>query len=267
MIIAHRMAEGVRMDWQGQTVIVTGSTRGIGAATAELFASQGAHVVVHGLEVDEGEALVAKLRDGGARASFAGGDLCQPDVPARLVAHAVEQTGRLDVLVNNAGANIFAGTTGADLATWQRCLDLDLRAGWLAAQAAVKADAGLHAIVNVASNHARATFPGVFPYNVAKAGLLALTQSLAIELAPQGVRANAVCPGWTATHINQAMFAADPDERARVERLHPLARIGRPEEVAWAIRFLASEVEASFITGTVLTVDGGRSALLQDPAS
>jgi NAD(P)-dependent dehydrogenase (short-subunit alcohol dehydrogenase family) len=166
------------------------------------------------------------------------------------------------VLVNNAGANVFGGVLDTDVATWNRCLDLDLRAVWLCSRAAARVmDGG--AIVNVASNHAFATLPGVFPYNVAKAAVLALTQSLAIELAP--IRVNAVCPGYIDTPINDAYFDgfADPAaERARVEELHPLRRIGRPQEVARAIRFLAHD---GFTTGTTLTIDGGRSALMQDP--
>lgn len=226
-------------------VLVTGATRGIGKATADLFAAHGATVIRHGL--DDGDIAA---------------DLAREAAAERVVRFAVERAGRLDVLVNNAGANVFGGVLDTDVATWNRCLDLDLRAVWLCSKAAARVmDGG--AIVNVASNHAFATLPGVFPYNVAKAGVLALTQSLAVELAP--IRVNAVCPGYIDTPINDTYFGgfADPAaERARVEALHPLGRIGRPEEVAEAIRYLAT---AGFTTGTTLTVDGGRSALLQDP--
>jgi NAD(P)-dependent dehydrogenase (short-subunit alcohol dehydrogenase family) len=241
-------------------VLVTGSTRGIGRATAELFAAHGAHVIVHGLE-DDGE-TVEGIRSAGGKADFVAADLSEESAAERIVDFAMGHAGRLDVLVNNAGANVFGGVLDTDVATWNRCLDLDLRAVWLCSRAAARVmDGG--AIVNVASNHAFATLPGVFPYNVAKAAVLALTQSLAIELAP--IRVNAVCPGYIDTPINDTYFGgfADPAaERARVEALHPLRRIGRPEEVARAIRFLAHD---GFTTGTTLTIDGGRSALMQDP--
>ncbi|MGW4028841.1 glucose 1-dehydrogenase [Streptomyces sp. NPDC004838] len=256
------------MFWHRRTALVTGSTRGIGAATARLLAADGAQVIVHGLEEAEGDRLVAELRAAGGTAHFVPADLTDPAAPDRLIDRALELTGRLDVLVNNAGANVFAGVEAADPAVWNRCLDLDLRAVWLCSRAAARVMTGPAAIVNIASNHATATMPGVFPYNVAKAGVLALTQSLAIELAARDIRVNAVCPGYIDTAVNEDYFGTFPDpaaERARVEALHPLGRIGDPDAVARAIRFLASAEESPFTTGTCLTVDGGRSALLQDP--
>ncbi|WP_202512547.1 glucose 1-dehydrogenase [Streptomyces sp. SID3343] len=256
------------MFWQGRTALVTGSTRGIGAATAELLAADGATVIVHGLDPAEGADVVTALRATGGSAHFVAADLRDERAPDDLIRRTVDLTGRLDVLVNNAGANVFAGTDAADPATWNHALDLDLRAVWLCARAAARVMNGPAAIVNVASNHAFATMPGIFPYNVAKAGVVALTQSLAIELAPRDIRVNTVAPGYIDTAVNERYFAgfADPAaERARVEALHPLGRIGRPHDVARAIRFLASAEESAFVTGTCLTIDGGRSALLQDP--
>lgn len=256
--------------WDGKTVLVTGSTHGIGRATAELFAAEGAFVVVHGRDQEAGEAVLESIEGNGGRCGFIAADLADAAAPQRIVNFALEASGRLDVLVNNAGTNVFVGVIDADLDTWERCMSVDLRAPWLCARSSAAVMLEGAAIINIASNHATATLPGVFPYNVAKAGMVALTQSLAIELAPRGIRANVICPGYIDTPINVAYFATFPDpgaERKRVEGLHPLRRIGRPDEVACAVRFLADPEQSGFLTGSVILMDGGRSALLQDPAS
>lgn len=253
----------------GKVAIITGSTSGIGQAIAHYFAARGARVVIHGRDRNAGEQVLAEIRQSAGEATMMTADITSPDACEALVDHAVEHFGALDILVNNAGRNIFTGTLKSTLEDWQTCLDTDLRASWLCAKAAARHMPHGSAIVNVASNHAAATIPGCFPYNVAKAGVLALSQSLALELAPQGIRVNTICPGYIDTPINDRYFGtfADPTaERQRVERLHPLGRIGRPEDVAKAARFLALEEESGFITGTHLTLDGGRSALLQDPS-
>ncbi|HTW06612.1 MAG TPA: SDR family oxidoreductase [Acidimicrobiales bacterium] len=256
--------------WDGKTVLVTGSTHGIGRATAELFATEGAFVVVHGRDRGAGEAVQEKIQEAGGSCAFIAADLGDAAAPDRLVSFALDVSGRLDVLVNNAGTNVFAGVVEADLDTWERCMSVDLRAAWLCARSSAVAMREGASIVNIASNHASATLPGVFPYNVAKAGMVALTQSLAIELAPRGIRANVICPGYIDTPINEAYFATFPDpaaERERVEGLHPVRRIGRPADVACAVRFLADPQQCGFVTGSTFVMDGGRSALLQDPAS
>lgn len=257
--------------WSGRCVVVSGSTRGIGEATVRHFAALGARTVVHGTDAARGTALADELARLGPGAAFVAADLSEEAGPERLVDAAYDRFGAVDVLVNNAGANRFHGVLAATTADVEACLALDLRAAWLASRRFAERAGGLGgAIVNVSSNHAAATLPGVFPYNVAKAGVQALTQSLAIELADRGFRANAVVPGYVDTPINVAYFGtfADPAaERRRVEDLHPLRRIGRADEVARAIAFLASDEDAGFVTGTSLLVDGGRSALLQDPVA
>ena len=254
--------------WRGRTVIVTGSTRGIGLATAAAFARHGALVVVHGRDEAAGQAVQKGLRDQGHDAIFVSEDLSSPQAPRRLVEAAMAWSGRVDVLVNNAGANTFTGFMSTTLEQWDQALNLDLRAAWIASVAAAEVMAEGGAIVNVASNHAFATMPGVFPYNVAKAGMVAMTQSAAIELAERGIRVNAICPGYIDTPINDAYFGTFPDpesERRRVEQLHPVRRLGSADEVAEAAMFLASP-DCGFMTGTTVVLDGGRSALLQDPA-
>jgi NAD(P)-dependent dehydrogenase (short-subunit alcohol dehydrogenase family) len=223
---------------------------------------------VHGRDRSQADEVVGLVEAAGGAASAILLDLRGDSTADELVDYAIAATGRVDVLVNNAGANVFRGILEATLNDWEDCLNLDLRAVWLCARAAARVMGPGSAIVNVSSNHASATLPGVFPYNVAKAGVLALTQSLAIELAPLGIRTNVVCPGYIDTPINDTYFAtfANPEEkRHRVEMLHPLGRMGAVDEVARAIRFLASENDSGFTTGSVLTIDGGRSTLMQDP--
>lgn len=249
--------------------LVTGSSRGIGRDVALALAEGGARVVVHGRDREDGEATAADVRERGGDAAVVTGDLAEPD-SCRLAVEAARQLGegRIAGLVNNAGANAFAGVLDCDLETWQRCIDVDLRAAWLCVKSAAPHMASGGAIVNVTSNHAVATIPGGFPYNVAKAGLQALTTAAAIDLAPHGVRVNAVCPGYVDTAGNQAYFDSFDDPaaaRRRVERLHPLGRIGRPLDVAHAALFLLDPERSGFITGSTLLVDGGRSALLEDP--
>lgn len=254
--------------WDGRAVVVTGATSGIGRATALAFAGLGAHTVVHGRDAEAAQNVADAIRARGGTATVILGDLRQPDFPVALIRDAVQAAGRIDALVNNAGANVFKGTLDATLADWDDCLNLDLRAVWLCSKEAAAVMERGSAIVNVTSNHARATLPGIFPYNVAKAGVDALTQSLAIELGPRGIRANAVAPGYVDTPINDAYFSTFPDAqhaRADAEGLHPLGRLATPGEISSAIEFLANSRNSGFTTGTVMTIDGGRSALLQDP--
>lgn len=255
-------------EFEGRTVVVTGATRGIGAATALLFGSLRAHVVVHGRDESSGSEVCAAVERLGGRATWVAGDLHDPEVPARIVAQARESSGALDVLVNNAGANRFHGVLGTTLEDWQGCLDLDLRAAWLLAKAAAPHMPRGSSVVMMSSNHASSTMAGIFPYNIAKAGLRAMSQSVALDLAGAGIRCNTLSPGFIDTPINVTYFGTFDDpagERARVEAIHPVGRLGSAVEVARAVRFLASTRDAGFITGTELVVDGGRSALMQDP--
>lgn len=254
----------------GRIVIVTGSTSGIGIGIARAFAAAGDEVVVHGRSAERGEGVLREIGAAlpGARLRLHLGDLSDPAECEALVAFATEPNGRVDVVVNNAGTNVFTGVMDTTLDDWQRAIDLDLRASWLCARAAAPRMPPGSAIVNVSSNHAFSTLPGSFPYNVAKAGMLALTQSLAMELAERGVRANAICPGYIDTPLNDLYFAgfADPEaERARVRRMHPIGRMGTVDDIARAALFLASAEDSGFMTGTYLLVDGGRSTLMEDP--
>ncbi|MXR42383.1 glucose 1-dehydrogenase [Halobaculum sp. WSA2] len=248
-----------RSRYDGTVAVVTGSTRGIGAGVAKRLAAEGARVVVTGRSEDAGAETVADIEDAGGEAVFVRADMRDPDDIAALFEATVEEFGRLDVLVNNAGVETYTAADEAELDDWNFVLETDFRSYWLCAKHAREhMDEG--AIVNMSSNHAFATTPSIFPYNAVKAGINGMTRSMAIDFGPE-VRVNTVNPGWVA--IDRTTGDMDEERREELASIHPTGRIGVPEDVAAAVAFLASD-EAGFVTGASLTIDGGRSAVLQD---
>jgi NAD(P)-dependent dehydrogenase (short-subunit alcohol dehydrogenase family) len=253
------------MRFEGRTALVTGAARGIGAATAARLGHEGARVIVVDLLAAEGEAIARSLAADGVDARFLQADVSRPEDAERVVAEASEASG-LDILVNNAAVTLPKGFEATTPDEWDAVLGVNLRSAYLFMRAAGphlrRSAAG--SVVNVSSFHARATIESFSAYAAAKAGVIGLTQSAALDLAPHGVRVNAVCPGIVETSMWHAWMdqVADPGAAERaVLQMQPLGRIGRPEDVAAAVAFLASD-DAAYITGTSLYVDGGATARL-----
>lgn len=246
-----------------RTAIVTGSTRGIGAAIARRFADEGANVVVSGRSEAAGEAVAREItnaaNDGDAR--FVRADMREPDSIAGLIEETVEEYGSIDVLVNNAAVQTETGVRDATLEDWSFVVDTDFRGYWLAAKEAIEHMPEGGSIINISSNHAWLTMPEIFPYNAVKAGIDGMTRAMAVELGPLGIRANSLNPGWIEVDRTREELAEGRYEE--VEELHPIGRIGQPGDVAGAAAFLASD-DASFMTGSSILIDGGRSALMED---
>lgn len=251
----------------GKVALVTGAGRGIGAAIARAFAAEGAAVVLAELD---GATVAATARDianacAGARTLAVQTDVTQPASLRAAVEQAQRAFGPVDVLVNNAGINVFADPLTMTDEDWRRCFAVDLDGVWNGCRAVlpgmVERRAG--SIINIASTHAFQIIPGCFPYPVAKHGVIGLTRALGIEYAPQNVRVNAIAPGYIETQLTHDWWNAQPDPQAARKatlELPPMKRIGRPEEVAMTAVFLASD-EAPFINASCITIDGGRTAL------
>ena len=262
----------LNIDLSGRRALVTGASSGIGAGVALALAQAGCDVAGCGLESGDSDGarrFLDRAAEQGRRAFYQSVDLSAADAARAFVDWAAAQLGGLDLVISNAGANFFPGAADCTEAEWQANLDLNLAAHWRVAQAAKPYldRAEQPVVVIMASNQAYRTLPNAFPYNVAKAALLGLVQSLALEWGPH-VRAVGVAPGYIDTPMNAALFDASPDpaaSRARVERLHPVGRLGTPAEVGALCAFLCSPL-AGFISGSTVLIDGGRSAVLQDSA-
>ncbi len=245
----------------GKVAIVTGASSGIGYETALLFARQGAKLIVTGRRQDELDALVAEIARRGGQAHALAGDIRDEDLASALVAAAVARFGGLDIAVNNAGIT-GEPTPVAELSKddWQAILDTNLTSAFLGAKyqlPAMLARGGGSIIFTSSFVGSTVAFPGMGAYAASKAGLIGLMQTIAVEYGARGIRANALLPGGTDTPMGRAS-ANTPEVRAATEALHALKRLARPQEIARAALYLASDA-SSFCTGTSLMVDGGVS--------
>ena len=243
---------------QGKTALVTGGARRVGAAIARRLHAAGANLMLHYRDsAADADALAAELNSLRPKsASTVKAELLAPIAPRALVSAALESFGGLDLLVNNASAFFPVALGAIEPSHWEELIGANLRAPlFISQEAAPHLAKSQGAIVNIVDIHAERPLKGYSVYSIAKAGLAALTRSLALELAPQ-VRVNGVAPGAIAWP-EDGQF--DPEERRRILATTPLGRVGSPEDIAQAVHFLAC---APYVTGQILAVDGGRSIFL-----
>ena len=247
-----------------QIVVVTGATSGIGRATAVRFGRDGASVLAVGRKAAALADVAHEVELAGGRCAVLEADVTDGDAPAAIAAKAVASFGGLTTLVNAAGIIATGSIENTDDAAWDVMLDVNLRAPFRLMRAMtphlIAAGRGVGSIVNVSSVTGLRAFPGVLAYCVSKAGVDQLTRCAALELAPQGIRVNAVNPGVTVTNLHRRSGVNEENYAAFLERskqTHPLGRAGEPEEIAELIVFLASP-RAGWITGETISIDGGR---------
>lgn len=248
----------------GKTAVVTGAGNGIGRAIAELFAQHGASVVVGDIEDGPGQEVVAAIQEAGGKAVYCRADVGTEAGAQGLVDSAVQHFGGVDVLVNNAAAFIHGHIEHVTAADWQRVLAVNVigPANCVKACLPEMRKRGGGSVVNIASVSGFIAQPEFVPYNTSKGAMLQLSKCLAMDLARDKIRVNAVCPGTIRTralyiHINN--LGLDPEKSLREFAAESVFnRLGEPIEIAYAALFLASD-ESSFVTGTELVVDGGRT--------
>jgi meso-butanediol dehydrogenase/(S,S)-butanediol dehydrogenase/diacetyl reductase len=236
-------------------ILITGGAGGIGTATAARFLEEGSRVIV----LDRDEEALQRLRShlGGLQGTICA-DVSDPDEVERAFQELDDRVGGLDVLINNAGVSIRHGFLDISPQEWRQVMEVNLNGVFFVAQQAARRmlAGGGGVILNMGSTNGLMGYPYYADYNASKAGVVELTRSMALELAPT-VRVNAVCPGWILTPMQQAEYT--PEMRRLFAEKVPLQRLGRPEDVAALFAFLASD-DAAFITGQYFVIDGGEIA-------
>jgi NAD(P)-dependent dehydrogenase (short-subunit alcohol dehydrogenase family) len=249
------------MNFAKKVVVVTGASSGIGRAAAIAFGRLAASVVAVSRDDKALNEVVTEIRKAGGHSQACACDLTSADGPDRIIRVAVDTFGGIDVLVNAAGIIAMGPVAQTDDATWDQVMDVNVRAPFRLIRAAIPALRERRgAIVNVSSVNGLRVFPGLAAYNVSKAAVDHLTRCAAIELAPEGVRVNAVNPGVTVTNLHRRSGMDEERYAAFLERskeTHPLGRPGQPNDIAEVILFLASD-RSGWMTGETIAVDGGR---------
>jgi meso-butanediol dehydrogenase/(S,S)-butanediol dehydrogenase/diacetyl reductase len=242
--------------FEGKVAVITGAASGIGAATARRFAREGATLVLGDLNDSEGAALAKELH----AAAFVTVDVAEPQDVAALLQTAADRCGAVHIVFNNAGIGAYGKAPDLDVEMWKRLIDVDLSSVFYGCKFAIPhlRRAGGGAIVNTASISGLLGDYGLLAYNAAKAGVVNLTRTVAIDHAREGIRVNCVCPGPIETPLLAPVLSV-PSAVDEYRRVVPMGRVGKAEEVAAAVAFLASD-DASFITGSALVIDGGVTA-------
>lgn len=250
----------------GRAALITGAGSGIGRATAELFAAEGAAVAVVDLRADAAEETVDKITAAGGRALALTANVTSAEEVEAAVGQAVAEFGRLDLLYNNAGIDSRGSVAEATEEDWDRCFAVNVKGTFLCSKAVVPhlRESGGGAIVNQGSVAGLVAVPNFAAYCAAKGAVVSLTRSMAIDLAPQRIRVNAICPGTVFTPLMEPMLRArgGGDLEAGLAKTlikYPIGRLGTPEEIARVALFLCSD-ESSFMTGSIVTADGGMTA-------
>ena len=260
------------IDLRGKRALVSGVSSGIGQGVARMLARAGCDIFGCGLEpVDSAGAqqFIADVKNEGRRAEYLSIDVTRSEDVERWVEAAARTLGGIDLVISNAGRNVFEGVAMCSEAAWDENMNLNLASHWRLGKCAYPylKQTGRGVFIVMTSNHAFSTIPGCYPYNVTKAALVALVQSMAIEWGP-AIRAVGIAPGFIETAAGRVWFNTFPDpaaELARTKASHPVNKIGSVEEIGALCAFLASEW-GGFISGTTILADGGRSALMQDGA-
>lgn len=242
----------------GKRVVMTGTAANIGAATAKLFGAEGGRLVL--ADIDEAaESTAAAVRDAGGEATFVKTDVTDEDQVAALAAKAEEELGGIDVVVCNAGLQRSGAVAEFDVADWDALMLVNPRSCFLMAKHCTPKMGEGGAIVNTSSLAGLKGGPGMSGYSASKGAIIGFTRALSMELAPRGIRANTICPGWVDTAFNQPAidFMGGPDAQAEaIAAVVPLNRQASPEEIAEGMLFLASDM-SSYMTGQSIFIDGG----------
>lgn len=240
---------------QDKVAVITGGVSGIGAATARLFAEEGAKLVLVDMDESKGKDFTNDLTSEGFDAVFINANVTSEDDVKNIFSTAIDKYSKVDILFNNAGIGNVVPTEELAFSDWRKIIAVDLDGVFLVAQAAIKeflkADGGV--IINTASMYGWVGSPGSAAYNAAKAGVINFTRSIGLEYAERNIRVNALCPGFIETPI------LGETDRDFLTNATPMKRLGKPEEMAKAVLFMASD-DSSFMTGNSLIVDGGYTA-------